>query len=63
STVGFLMYINPTMQFALALLVFNEPLSKTQLASFVLIWAALALYSWSSWQVRQRAMAARLGQV
>ncbi|MDX1636204.1 MAG: EamA family transporter RarD, partial [Marinobacter sp.] len=47
STVGFLMYINPTMQFALALLVFNEPLSKTQLASFVLIWAALALYSWS----------------
>lgn len=63
STVGFLMYINPTMQFALALVVFNEPLSEIQLASFALIWTALALYSWSSWQVRQRAIAARVGQV
>lgn len=63
STVGFLMYINPTIQFTLALLVFNEPLSQIQLASFVLIWAALALYSWSSWQVRQRALAAGVDPV
>lgn len=59
STVGFLMYINPTMQFALALLVFDEPLSDIQLISFALIWTALVLYSWSSWQVRQKAIAAR----
>lgn len=53
STIGFLMYINPTLQFALALLVFNEPLSEDKLLSFVMIWAALALYSWSAWRGRK----------
>lgn len=55
STIGFLMYINPTLQFALALLVFDEPLSGQKLLSFVLIWLALALYSWSAWHGRKRA--------
>ncbi|MBS3804786.1 MAG: EamA family transporter RarD [Oleiphilaceae bacterium] len=50
ATLGFLMYINPTLQFLIALWVFNEPMSATQLASFVVIWTALALYSWSTWQ-------------
>ncbi|WP_166267901.1 EamA family transporter RarD [Marinobacter caseinilyticus] len=53
STVGFLMYINPTMQFLIALLVFHEPLSHVQLASFAMIWTALALYSWSAWRSRR----------
>lgn len=55
STIGFLMYINPTMQFLTALLIFREPLSSVQLATFVLIWISLALYTWSSWQSRERA--------
>ncbi len=50
ATLGFLMYINPTLQFLIALWVFHEPLSTTQLVSFVMIWTALALYSWSTWQ-------------
>ncbi|MCS2610551.1 EamA family transporter RarD [Halomonas dongshanensis] len=54
ATLGFLMYINPTLQFFIALLVFGEPLSKVQLATFVFIWAGLALYSWSTWQSRPR---------
>jgi chloramphenicol-sensitive protein RarD len=53
STIGFLMYINPTLQFCLALLVFDEPLSEQKLFSFVLIWLALALYSWSAWRGRK----------
>lgn len=53
STIGFLMYINPTLQFALALAVFDEPLSEDKLLSFVLIWLALALYSWSAWRGRK----------
>lgn len=53
STVGFLMYINPTLQFILALVVFNESLSEQKLLSFVLIWLALGLYSWSAWQGRK----------
>jgi chloramphenicol-sensitive protein RarD len=57
STIGFLMYINPTLQFALALLVFNEPLSEAKLLSFGLIWVALGLYSWSAWRSRKPAPA------
>lgn len=54
ATLGFLMYINPTIQFAIALAVFGEPLSAVELATFGLIWTALALYSWSAWQGRAR---------
>jgi len=54
STVGFLMYINPTIQFLIALLVFNESLSPEKLISFVMIWVALGLYSWSAWVGRSR---------
>ena len=57
ATLGFLMYINPTIQFGIALLVFGEPLTAVQLATFALIWTALALYTWSAWQGRARAAA------
>ncbi|MDN6297835.1 MAG: EamA family transporter RarD [Halomonas sp.] len=50
ATLGFLMYINPSIQFLIALLVFHEPLSTVQLGTFTLIWIGLALYSWSAWQ-------------
>lgn len=55
ATVGFLLYINPTMQFFTAWLIFGEPLSRAQLATFGMIWTALALYSWSAWQQRKAA--------
>ncbi|MDN3554169.1 EamA family transporter RarD [Halomonas almeriensis] len=51
-TLGFLMYLNPSIQFLIALLVFEEPLVPTQLVTFLLIWGGLALYSWSAWQNR-----------
>lgn len=54
ATLGFLMYINPSIQFLIALTVFGEPLGLIQLATFVLIWIGLALYSWSAWQSRPR---------
>lgn len=55
STVGFLMYINPTLQFLIALLIFQEPLGPLQLVTFVLIWAGLLLYSLSAWHDRRGA--------
>jgi chloramphenicol-sensitive protein RarD len=60
ATLGFLMYINPSIQFLIALVVFREPLSSVQLATFLLIWAGLALYSWSAWQGRSRPAAASI---
>lgn len=45
ATVGLIQYINPTLQFLCATLVFGEPFGALHAATFGLIWAALALYS------------------
>ncbi len=55
TTLGLMQYVTPTMLFIFALFVFHEPFSAVQLAAFALIWAGLALYSWSMLaQVRGR---------
>jgi len=46
--IGFLQYITPTMFFFLATLFFHEPFSQTQLISFIFIWMALILYTFSN---------------
>ncbi len=43
-TMGFLQFLSPTLQFLIAVLAFGEALSRERLLSFVLIWAAVALY-------------------
>ncbi|AKU13767.1 DMT superfamily transporter [Azoarcus sp. CIB] len=45
STIGFLQYLAPSINFVLAVFVFREPFDAGQLAGFALIWAALAVYS------------------
>lgn len=46
STMGFVQYLAPSIVFVLGLFVFHEPLKPAQLACFVLIWAAIALFVW-----------------
>ncbi len=46
TVVGFLQFSSPTVVFLLGLTVFGEPLKPAQLACFVLIWAAAALFTW-----------------
>jgi chloramphenicol-sensitive protein RarD len=55
STLGFLQYIGPTLQFLLAALVFNEPLDKNRLVSFALCWTAVAIFVIDSWLARSAA--------
>jgi chloramphenicol-sensitive protein RarD len=43
TTLGFLQYLAPTMQFLIAVLRFDEPFDRTRQISFTLIWSALAL--------------------
>lgn len=47
STIGIMQYIAPTMIFLTAIFVFEEPFSAVRLAAFVMIWAALAIYTWA----------------
>jgi chloramphenicol-sensitive protein RarD len=55
STIGFLQYLAPTIQFLLAVLVFGEPFSTPQLISFGLIWGAVGVYSLDSLSHYRRA--------
>ncbi|GGF81571.1 chloramphenicol-sensitive protein RarD [Mameliella alba] len=45
TTLGVLQYLNPTLQFICAVVIFKEPLTPFHLIAFGLIWAALAIYS------------------
>lgn len=45
STLGILQYIAPSLQFAIGVFVYSEPLSRDRMIAFGLIWAALAIYS------------------
>lgn len=54
ATVGMLMYINPTLQFATAVWLFGEPMQPARLITFGLIWIGLAIYSWSAWEKYRR---------
>lgn len=48
ATLGLVQYINPTLQFGCATLVFAEPFTVWHMVAFALIWAALAIYSVAS---------------
>ena len=57
STLGFLQYIAPSLQFLLAVLVFSEPLTTAHLVCFGAIWSALAIFTIDGWR---QSRAARL---
>lgn len=46
STLGFFQFIAPTMVFLLGLFLFHEPLRQVQLACFIAIWCAIAIFVW-----------------
>ena len=43
STLGFFQYLSPSISFLVAIFLYNEPLGMLKLASFMLIWASLAI--------------------
>jgi chloramphenicol-sensitive protein RarD len=55
STLGFVQFLAPTIVFVLGLTVFGRPLLPIQLASFVLIWIAVAVFVWDLWARRPAA--------
>ncbi|MEX3314925.1 EamA family transporter RarD [Sulfitobacter sp. PS-8MA] len=45
ATAGLLSYLNPTLQFFCAVVLFQEPFTGWHVQAFALIWSALAFYS------------------
>ena len=54
ATLGFFQYIAPSLMFILAVNLYDEPLAESKLITFVIIWSALALYTFDSVIQRQR---------
>jgi len=52
STIGFLQYISPTLQFLLAVTVYAEAFDRARAGAFACIWVAVALFAFDS--VRRR---------
>lgn len=53
TTLGILQFIGPTIQFLIGWLLYQEEMGSLRLASFALIWAAVALYAWDVMRVRR----------
>ncbi len=59
STVGLIQYLNPTLQFTVAVVLFQERITVWHASAFALIWVALTIYSWAGWrQEKSRSNAA-----
>jgi len=58
ATLGLLQYVSPSIQFVLGVFLYQEPFSTRRGIGFLLIWAALALYSAESWRVLRRSRSA-----
>jgi chloramphenicol-sensitive protein RarD len=53
STVGLLQYSSPSIQFLIAIFLFNEPFSLQKLYAFCCIWVGLGLYSYDGLKQRR----------
>lgn len=54
SSLGFIQFLGPTIVFLLGVFMFGEELLPIQLASFLLIWTALAIFVWDLLSRRNR---------
>jgi chloramphenicol-sensitive protein RarD len=53
SLLGFVQFLAPTLNFIIGIFVFAEQLKPAQLACFLFIWAAIALFSWDLFSRRR----------
>jgi|SRR4051794_16390167 len=57
TSLGLLQYLTPTVQFALGVLLRHEPLPPERLVGFLLVWAALVVFTAGSLLERRRTLA------
>ncbi len=62
STLGFLQFIAPTMQFVIGVET-GERLTAPSVFAFALIWSGVAVYAAAAWHGARRAPASQRGQV
>lgn len=60
TTLGLLQYIGPSIQLVVGVWYFDEPFGGPRLLGFMLIWAALLVYSADGWWATRQARAAAM---
>lgn len=58
SIVGFIMYLNPTIQFLIGVYVLDEHFPQARLVTFILVWLAMLLFMLGMWQQQKQKQAA-----
>src|SRR5680860_24476 len=56
TTLGMLQYLAPTIQFALGVFLFHEPMPTMRWLGFALVWVALAIFTFETVNHRRRQM-------
>ncbi len=59
--IGMLQYLAPSLQFLQAVFIWNEPLDRAELLTFVVIWVALLVLTFDSWRRWRQDHAQRRG--
>lgn len=60
--IGMLQYIGPTIQFLIALFVYQEAISTARFIGFCFVWGALAIFTWGTVMLEyRRQQTARIG--
>ena len=54
ATVGILQYINPTLQFLVAIFILVEPVNSWHSLALGFIWVGIVVYSGESWRLESR---------
>ncbi len=54
STLGFIQYVGPTLQFIIGLYLFNEPMPRDRFIGFALTWLAIAIISFDALRHRNK---------
>jgi chloramphenicol-sensitive protein RarD len=59
-TLGLLQYMTPTLQFLIGVVIRGEPMPPARLAGFVVVWAALAVFTYDALRRMQAGRRARV---
>ena len=62
TTLGLIQYLAPTLQFAIGVLVYAEPMPASRFAGFALVWVALGVFTWDAVRGSRRARFAAAGE-
>jgi chloramphenicol-sensitive protein RarD len=54
TTLGLIQYLAPTLQFAIGVLIYSEPMPASRLAGFALVWVALMVFTLDAVRGRAR---------